>query len=151
MSDDIKGLSDQFGNLEKSFVEFRTEQHAMTKSLVGVRAEQHEMAKSLVGVGHRIDIMEVQVQAAQARETLVVKAVNDKLDNSNAMIKKLFDKFDDRDKQEKEDRKERNEKELEERDKVVADNKQQKNWIIVTCVSALISIGLLWIGKWIGG
>lgn len=137
MADDIKGLHDRFDNLEKNFDE--------------VRIEQHEMSKSILGVSHRIDIMEVQVEAAQKRETMVVNAVNEKLDNSTSLIKKLFDKFDEHDKMEKTERVVRNDKEIKDRDNVISENRKLKLWVISTCVTAIMSIGLLWINKVIAG
>lgn len=92
MTDDPYGaLHRRFDKLEANFEESK--------------AEQHEMAKNLEKVNHRVDMVELVVNAAQQREELVVQSVSDKLDLNSSMIKKLFDKFDQHDRDDASDRK----------------------------------------------
>ena len=78
--DPVAGLHRRFDTLESNFQE--------------VRKEQHQMATGLVTVDRRIDIMEVQIEAAQQREKLVVGGINMKLDANTSLIQKSFDLLD---------------------------------------------------------
>lgn len=77
---DYSGLHRRFDKLEANFDE--------------VKKEQHQMASDLSTVNHRIDLIEVQIDAAQRRETLVIGSLNEKLEANANLIKRLFDKFD---------------------------------------------------------
>ena len=135
-SRDTQGLHRRFDQLETSFKE--------------VRDEQHLMARSLDGVNHRIDMIELTVDAAQKRETMVVNSINEKLTENSNLTKKLFDKFDRHDAQEAKDRQERAQKELDQRDKAAAESKKLTWWLISTCVTVLTSIGMLMFSKVFG-
>lgn len=89
--DDYSGLHRRFDKLEANFEE--------------VKAEQHAMAKGLNTLDHRIDLMEVQVEAAQKREAMVVESINEKLTKNTMLIEKLFKKYDEHTESEANDRK----------------------------------------------
>jgi chemotaxis protein histidine kinase CheA len=134
MSDDpISGLHRRFDTLESNFDK--------------VRKEQHEMSKSLVNVNHRIDLVEMQIESAHKREALIVGSINEKLEANSNLVKKLFDKFDRHDAQEAAERKERIEKESEAKELVASESKKLMWWIVTTCVSVLVGIGMVMFNK----
>jgi hypothetical protein len=108
-----------------------------------VRNEQHSMAQSLIEVNHRIDLVEVQIEASHKREAMIVGSINEKLAESSNLTKKLFDKFDKHDDLEVKERKERAEAEIAAREKATAENKKTMWWLVSTCVSVLIGIGMV--------
>jgi chromosome segregation ATPase len=130
VSDDpITGLHRRFDKLESNFE--------------SIQREQHEISQSLVEVNHRIDLVEVQMESAHKREAMIVGSINDNLDRHSALVKKLFDKFDRHDEMETKERKERASAEIAERDRASAESKKTMMWLVTTCVSVLISIGML--------
>lgn len=137
MSDDpITGLHRRFDRLESNFER--------------VQKEQHGMSKCLLEVNHRIDLVEVQIEAAHKRELMIVGSINEKLAENSNLTKKIFDKFDKRDELEAKERKDRAQKEIDDRDKVAAESKKLTWWLISTCVTVLISIGMLMFNRVFG-
>lgn len=116
--DPIAGLHRRFDKLESNFED--------------VQKEQHRMAINLVSVDKRMDLVEVQIQAAQQRETLVVGAINEKLESNLSLVRKLFEKFDAHTATEVEDRK-----------KVLF-------WLLTTVASVVSSLGFIIFNKLLG-
>lgn len=92
MSDDpITGLHRRFDKLESNFEE--------------VKAEQHDISKKVDRVDHRVDLLEVQIAAAEKRETMVVQTINEKLEHNTGLIQRLFEKYEQHTESEANDRK----------------------------------------------
>jgi chromosome segregation ATPase len=90
-NDQIARMHERFDTLDESF---RT-----------VQAEQHVIAKKVDKVDHRVDLLEVQIEAAQKRERLVVESITDKLSTNSNLIKDLTAAFRNHTKDESDDRK----------------------------------------------
>jgi hypothetical protein len=118
-AEDVTGLHRRFDKLESNFS--------------GVQAEQHKMALSLVTLDKRIDLVELQITAAQQRETLVMNALNQRLEQNSAMIKRLFEKFETA------------------ADKAGEDRRKIMFWLLTTAVSVLSSIGFIMFNKVFAG
>lgn len=117
-NDHIQGLHKHLTRLEDSFKE--------------VKAEQFEISKNINHVNHRVDLIEVQIDAAQKREALVIGTINEKLEANTSLIKQLFTKFDDHATTEHEDR------------------KRVLFWLMTTVVSVVGTVGMIVFGRVFG-
>jgi hypothetical protein len=113
--DDIAGLHRRFDKLEHNFTDVQT--------------EQHKMALNLMAVDKRIDLVEMQINSAQQRETLILDSFNKRMESNSNMIKRLFDKFEIA------------------ADKSVEDRKKIMFWLLTTALSVLTSIGFIMFQK----
>jgi len=120
--DSIYSLHRRFDKMETGFKDLRD--------------EQHRMAINILAVDKRIDLVEVQIESAKAREELLYKTITDRLDSGSQVMKKLFDKFD-----------KHTYEETEERRRGQEDQKKMLWWIIGTAVSVLTSIGIVMFGR----
>jgi hypothetical protein len=114
----LAGLHRRFDKLESNFSHVRNEQHAM--------------ALSLLAVDKRIDLVELQMNANQQREVLILDSFNKRMDDSSNMLKRLFDKFDLA------------------AERAVEDRKKMMIWVITTALSVLSSIGIIMFNKVFG-
>lgn len=121
----VVGLHRRFSELEEH-----------VKSLM---ADTRQASERMIRLEGRLDVAEAKAQAAEQREQITYMHVNDSLTATNDLVKKLFDKFD------------ANKKENEaHRVEALKDQRRVLIWVIVTCSSVLISIGMLMFSKVFG-
>lgn len=131
MSDEDKSTHSMVVGLHRRFSDVERDLHTLA-------LDSKATTERMIRMEGRIDVAEVKAEAAAERETATYQNVQNALEATNHLVRKLFDKFDRHTMEEASDRKEL----FEERQEVLKEQKRVLWWVITTCLSMLSAIAM---------
>jgi len=114
----VAGLHRRFGIIEMNVATLAQDSKATSERMIRMEG--------------RIDLAEANAKSTAEREILIHNNVKEALANTNSIVKKLFDKFDAHTVEESKDRLQ-----------LEKDGKKIMVWLVSTCISVLIGIGMV--------